>query len=89
MPNIGKLPIDAALLARLLNFPPEHNIVSMGWDQQRGGFLVVGGPSIPASDGINVPTLSMDNKFFAGFQAVPQAPGPAEQQVQPSPPFMV
>jgi len=89
MPNIGRLPIDAALLARLLNFPPDHNIVSMGWDPQRGGFLVVGGPSIQASDGINIPELAMSNQFLTGFRQTPTAPGPAENQVQPPSPFMV
>lgn len=89
MPNIGRLHIDTAQLAKFLNFPPDHNIVSVGWDPQKGAFLVVGGPTIPASDGINIPEIAMNSQFFAGFQQVPTAPGPAEQHVSPSPPFMV
>lgn len=89
MPNVGRLHIDASLLARLLNFPPDHNIVSMGWDPQQGGFLVIGGPTIPGSDGINIPTVTLNANFFGSFQAMPTAPGPAEQQVAPAPPFMV
>jgi hypothetical protein len=75
MANLGKLYIDAALLGRLLNFPPEHGIVSMGYDEQNGGYLIVCGPTLPASDGQGIATIALETNFFGGgFSAGPTAP---------------
>ncbi len=75
MPNVGKLYIDAQLLGRLLNFPPDHNIVSMGYDPVNGGFLIIGGPSLPGGDGQNIPTVTLETSFFGGAFSVPGMPG--------------
>lgn len=66
MPQLGKLYIDVQLLSRQLNFPPEHSIVGMGYDQQNGGYLVVGGPTLPHSDGIDLPNIAIHTTFFGG-----------------------
>jgi hypothetical protein len=76
MPQLGKLYIDVALLARQMNFPPEHGIVGMGYDQQNGGFLIVGGPTLPHSDGQDIPSVSLDASFFGGAFSVPPGTGP-------------
>ncbi len=81
MANLGKLYIDAELLGRLLNFPPEHGIVSMGYDQQNGGYLIVGGPTLPASNGQEIPTIALETNFFGAGFTVPSGEG------QPQPPF--
>jgi hypothetical protein len=66
MANLGKLYIDAELLSRLLNFPPQHGIVSMGYDPQNGGYLIVSGPTLPIADGQGIPTISLETSFFGG-----------------------
>lgn len=84
MPNVGKLYIDVNLLARQLNFPPDHGIVGMGYDPQNGGYLIVGGPSLPPSQGPDVPMVTLETSFFGSGFGVPGAP-PAG----PTPPFQV
>jgi len=87
MPQLGKLYIDVDLLARQLNFPPEHGIVGLGYDQQNGGFLIVGGPTMPMSDGRDIPNISLETNFFGSGFAVPQTPSADDQQVSPRAPF--
>ena len=74
MPNLGKLSIDVALLARQLNFPPEHSIVGMGYDQQDGGYLIIGGPTMPASDGQSIPSVALETSFFGSGFSGPEMP---------------
>jgi hypothetical protein len=76
MPNLGKLYIDVNLLAQQMNFPPEHSIVGMGYDQQNGGFLIVGGPTLPVSDGQEIPNIALETSFFGGAFSVPPGMGP-------------
>lgn len=88
MPQLGKLFLDVSLLARQLNFPPDHAIVGMGYDQQKGGYLIVGGPSLPISDGYTEPQeIMLETTFFGNGFAVPQAAASDHQQIRPKPPF--
>lgn len=79
MPNLGKLYIDVDLLARQMNFPPEHAIVGLGYDPQNGGFLIVGGPTLPVSDGRDIAPITLETSFFGGAFSVP--PGYAPQDM--------
>jgi len=89
MAQVGKLFIDVNLLARQLNFPPEHGIVGMGYDPQRGGFLIVAGPSLTnAHDEQTIPEIALETSFFgAGFVDPGQPAAPLDQQVQARDPF--
>ena len=71
MPNLGKLYIDVELLARQMNFPPDHNIVGMGYDPQNGGYVIIGGPTMPMSDGHDIAVVSLETSFFGGTFTVP------------------
>ena len=76
MPNLGKLYIDVNLLGQSLNFPPEHMIVGMGYDPQYGGYLIVGGPTLPMSDGHEIASISLQTNFFGANFSVPPGMGP-------------
>lgn len=72
MPQMGKLYIDVGLLARQLNFPPDHGIVGMGYDQQNGGYLLIGGPTMPMCNSMqDVPTVALETQFFGNSFSVP------------------
>lgn len=74
MPQLGKLYIDVSLLARQLNFPPDHNIVGMGYDQQNGGYLLIGGPTMPMCNSVQeVSPVTLETQFFGSSFRIPSA----------------
>ena len=88
MAQLGRLYIDVNLLSSLLNFPPEHGIVDMGFDQQNGGYLIVTGPTIPQDPTGAIPNVTMETSFWGNGFALPGQPAPADQQVGPRDPFL-
>ena len=89
MAQVGKLYIDVDLLARQLNFPPEHGIVGMGFDPLRGGFLIVTGPSLPAAyDERDIVEIALQTTFFGNGSINPnQQTAEPNEQVMPRSPF--
>lgn len=71
MPNIGKLYIDVSLLSSMLNFPPDHSIVSLGFEEQNGGYLIVAGPTLPSTNGMDAPVVTLETSFFGGSFSLP------------------
>jgi hypothetical protein len=88
MAQVGRLYIDVHLLSSLLNFPPDHGIVDMGFDQQNGGYLIVAGPTLPHDTTGTIQNVVMETSFWGNGFAVPGEPAPSDQQSVPHDPFM-
>ena len=88
MPQVGRLNLDRDLLARVLNFPPEHQIVQAGMDAQGGLFVTVSGPSMPVTEfNADPPLVQLDTSFtLPQFRELGQ-PGQDERPQEPGPFF--